>query len=350
MFLVFASWPSEDGRSCCSFQKYQRIHHGQSDEGWIFFKERTTEHQATNNKLITHRLIKTRMIMKPFTINSIFLLILFQSTTSFTIPHGKVIRNGSHCHFAEISSDELLNAPIRSKTESNVSSSTETSPLILGASKALDRTWKKSKQYMKSIFSEDFGSRGELFVFAQLFCTYAIGVGYIPLLKHFVEILLGPVLFTIGLFVSLSSVVGMNKAFTAYSIPVSKQQGGQLITTGAFKYVRHPIYAGNLAILMGFSMMKDSAVRLLFTAIYYKLVDMKSNAEEKEMMRSYGKEYEDYKNRVQHKFLPWTKLRVIMSVNKAETKETTNSLSIKAVNGDHTEEEGSKQQKKRLYP
>jgi protein-S-isoprenylcysteine O-methyltransferase Ste14 len=264
------------------------------------------------------------------------------------VPLGKVIRKSSHCHFAEISSDELLNTPICSKPESTVPSSTETSPLILGASKALDRTLKKSKEYTKSIFSEDFGSRGELFVFAQLFCTYAIGVGYIPLLKHFVEILLGPVLFTIGLFVTLSSVIGMNNSFTAYSIPVSKQKGGQLITKGAFKYVRHPIYAGNLAILMGFSMMKDSAVRLLFTTVYYLLVDIKSNIEEKEMIRSYGKEYEEYKNRVQHKFLPWTKLRGIMSATKTETKDFMNSPSMKAVNGDHAEE-GNKQ-KKRLYP
>jgi protein-S-isoprenylcysteine O-methyltransferase Ste14 len=283
--------------------------------------------------------------MKSFAIKSIFVFVLFKSTASFTIPHGKVIRN---CHFAEISSDELLNSPILSETESSIPSSTDTSPLILGASKALDRTWKKSKEYMKSIFSEEFGSRGELFVAAQLFCTYAIGVGYIPLLKHFVEILLGPVLFTVGLSVTLSSVIGMNKAFTAYSIPVSKQKGGQLITKGAFKYVRHPIYAGNLAILMGFSMMKDSAVRLLFTAAYYLLVEMKSKVEEKEMVRSYGKEYEEYMHRVQHKFLPWTKLRVMMSVTKTETKDINNSSVMKAVNGDHAEE-GNKE-KKRLYP
>jgi protein-S-isoprenylcysteine O-methyltransferase Ste14 len=267
---------------------------------------------------------------------------------AFIVPSGFAQGKVRARHFAEISSDEVLNTPIL-KHDSN--SSSETSPLILGLSKALDRSWKRSKDYTRSIFSEDFGTRGEQFIFAQLFCAYSIMMGHIPLLKHFVETLFGPILFACGVFTTIASVLSMNKAFTAYTSPVAKEIGGHLVTFGCFKYVRHPIYAGTLSILMGFSIMTNSAVRLLFTAIYYVLIDLKSDTEEQRLKKMYGNDYEEYKRLVPHKFLPISSLKSMIKSSKSDTTLLIKQITNEKVNGEHSHNsDDNKQPKKRLFP
>lgn len=162
------------------------------------------------------------------------------------------------------------------------------------------------KNMFSSIFNKKFGKRGEIYVMGQVLLMYSIAIGHIPLLKNFVQAVFGPMLFCIGAAVMIHSIREMGSAFTALATPVNRQKGGRLVVSGLYEYVRHPIYAGNIACLMSISIMTGNAMRLLLTAAYWMLVEMKTRKEEIEMVDKFGLEYNEYCKRVPHKFFPFT--------------------------------------------
>ena len=86
---------------------------------------------------------------------------------------------------------------------------------------------------------------------------------------------------------------------TPFAAPVA---GNELKTTGAFSYVRHPIYGGLLVAATGLSVATESFQRLLVVFLLYLLLDAKSAYEEKELERIHPA-YRAYKQ-VTPKFFP----------------------------------------------
>ena len=91
----------------------------------------------------------------------------------------------------------------------------------------------------------------------------------------------------------------MAAAQEAFAAPV---EGNELKTTGAFSYVRHPIYGGLLVAATGLSVATESFQRLLVVFLLYLLLDAKSAYEEKELERIHPA-YRAYKQ-VTPKFFP----------------------------------------------
>jgi len=88
------------------------------------------------------------------------------------------------------------------------------------------------------------------------------------------------------------------------SLPL-KKRGNELITDKAFKYFRHPIYAGFLDFFvfgLGFYLKSFgilvSGIILIF--ICGKIVEK----EEKYLIKQFGQKYKDYQKRTK-KFIPW---------------------------------------------
>lgn len=88
------------------------------------------------------------------------------------------------------------------------------------------------------------------------------------------------------------------------SLPL-KKRGKELITDKAFKYFRHPIYAGFLDFFvfgLGFYLKSFgiliSGIILIF--ICGKIVEK----EEKYLIKQFGQKYKDYQKRTK-KFIPW---------------------------------------------
>lgn len=88
------------------------------------------------------------------------------------------------------------------------------------------------------------------------------------------------------------------------SLPVSKR-GKSLVTNYAFKYIRHPIYAGFLDFFIfgaGFYLKSYSVLIAGVLAIFIcgKIVEM----EESYMIRLFGKKYREYQKKTK-KFIPF---------------------------------------------
>ena len=71
-----------------------------------------------------------------------------------------------------------------------------------------------------------------------------------------------------------------------------------IVTTGVYSVVRHPQYLGGLLAHAGISFLLSAGYSLLLTPLMIALIYLISRKEEEELIREFGKEYEDYKKKV----------------------------------------------------
>ena len=72
----------------------------------------------------------------------------------------------------------------------------------------------------------------------------------------------------------------------------------RIATNGVYARVRHPQYLGGLLAHIGISFLFSAEFSLLVTPIMIALICLISLKEEQELLREFGKEYEDYKKKV----------------------------------------------------
>lgn len=134
-----------------------------------------------------------------------------------------------------------------------------------------------------------------LFVSGQLslFIAYVIVPGIrvfpvSPVLK-----IVGGVMLAGGVVVGLMSSYQLRKSLSPFPAPLKK---GTLLTTGIYKYVRHPIYTSILMVLTGHLLTSPQTGRMIVTGLLAVLFFFKSRYEEKLLMANYP-DYQDYKKR-----------------------------------------------------
>ena len=71
-----------------------------------------------------------------------------------------------------------------------------------------------------------------------------------------------------------------------------------IVTTGSYSIVRHPQYLGGLLAHVGISFLFSAGGSFLVTPLMGALVYLISRKEEEELIREFGKEYDDYAKRV----------------------------------------------------
>ena len=81
-----------------------------------------------------------------------------------------------------------------------------------------------------------------------------------------------------GLFLMLIAAVQLNKNLSPLPSPRSKSE---LIQTGAYKYIRHPIYSGIAISAFAWSLKDGNALRLLISVALLSLLYVKAKYEEK---------------------------------------------------------------------
>ncbi len=72
----------------------------------------------------------------------------------------------------------------------------------------------------------------------------------------------------------------------------------RIATTGVYSIVRHPQYLGWLLAHVGFSFLLSAYYSILFTPVLASIVYMISKKEEEELIKEFGDEYRDYRERV----------------------------------------------------
>jgi len=77
----------------------------------------------------------------------------------------------------------------------------------------------------------------------------------------------------------------------------------KIITSGVYSIARHPQYLGGLLAHVGISFLLSASYSLLSTPLMALLVYLISRKEEKELIKEFGKEYQDYRKKVSM-FLP----------------------------------------------
>jgi protein-S-isoprenylcysteine O-methyltransferase Ste14 len=83
------------------------------------------------------------------------------------------------------------------------------------------------------------------------------------------------------------------------------QEDHKLITTGFYKYVRHPIYTGGLIQVFGLYLAFHSVIILVLTMIvYFWLFNGRANYEEEILEEEFGEEYRNYK-KTSKKMIPF---------------------------------------------
>jgi protein-S-isoprenylcysteine O-methyltransferase Ste14 len=72
----------------------------------------------------------------------------------------------------------------------------------------------------------------------------------------------------------------------------------KIITSGVYSITRHPQYLGGLLAHVGISFLLSASYSLLSTPLMAFLIYLISRKEEKELIKEFGKEYEDYRKKV----------------------------------------------------
>jgi protein-S-isoprenylcysteine O-methyltransferase Ste14 len=79
-----------------------------------------------------------------------------------------------------------------------------------------------------------------------------------------------------------------------WSSAVSIKVGHELIRTGPYAWVRHPIYSGLLLALFGTALARGKAIGLIALPLFWLGFWIKSRFEEQFMRKTFGQEYEEY--------------------------------------------------------
>lgn len=166
-------------------------------------------------------------------------------------------------------------------------------------SSTLDIGMKKVDKMLDSVWMSDVLPMRELLVVSQAFLVLYGFFGGVPILSEAVSFIFGPCLMALG---SGTVVLGLEDKGGIHFSPLTASEN--LATDGIYSKVRHPIYAGILAIMTGFCIVMGSVPSLVLSAALWYGLDQRTNFEEAELLKEHGAEYETYQKRVPGKFLP----------------------------------------------
>jgi protein-S-isoprenylcysteine O-methyltransferase Ste14 len=109
---------------------------------------------------------------------------------------------------------------------------------------------------------------------------------FLPLKLGTMWFVIGLIIFLLGLFISV--IMTINFATAPMNEP---------ITRGAYRYSRHPGYAGVFLIYLSVGIASASWIFLLFTIIWAVFVSISVKDEERYCLERYGLAYREYMNR-----------------------------------------------------
>jgi protein-S-isoprenylcysteine O-methyltransferase Ste14 len=104
---------------------------------------------------------------------------------------------------------------------------------------------------------------------------------------------IGLVLFTLGVLLVFGSGIGLGKSLTAIPLP---KDSGQLVVTGFYKWLRHPIYSGLITLSLGIVLVNGYWPQAIIWFVLALVLARKSRFEEHFLLQKYP-EYSSYKQK-----------------------------------------------------
>ena len=107
-------------------------------------------------------------------------------------------------------------------------------------------------------------------------------------------------IFILGTIIALIAAINLGKNLTPLPRP---KENAELVQTGLYRLVRHPIYFGVIVLSIGWGVIQQSALVWLYVIAIAVFFDIKSRKEERWLVARFST-YTDYQGRVR-KLIPW---------------------------------------------
>ncbi|MBI3878663.1 MAG: isoprenylcysteine carboxylmethyltransferase family protein [Verrucomicrobia bacterium] len=149
--------------------------------------------------------------------------------------------------------------------------------------------------------SDSFQQRGGIWVVVQFVLMGAV-ILLAPLCRerwgNWLTLAAGAVLFALGAVVGIRGDRVLGKFRTPFPQPVG---GSQLITTGIYARIRHPLYASLILLAFGWALVWSSRAVLAVALVQAVFLDLKARREERWLREKFSN-YADYARRVKRFF------------------------------------------------
>src|SRR5262249_62072704 len=138
-----------------------------------------------------------------------------------------------------------------------------------------------------------------LSIFAGFYCRAAFPQFRLPHSSRFY--LLGLILFVLGLIIRWIAIVQLGRFFT---VNVTIAQDHKVVTSGLYRYVRHPSYSGSLLTFFGFGLclLNWLSLAVLFIPVVLAF-SWRMHVEEKALREALGQPYASYSAQT-HRLIP----------------------------------------------
>lgn len=137
--------------------------------------------------------------------------------------------------------------------------------------------------------SKDYVFVGVQFLLFGLYAFDYLERFRIPVFLHYIALVIS----VLGFLIALFSVFNLDRSLTIFPTP---KNNSNLITSGFYKYSRHPIYSGIILFTFGYSIYLGSVYKLIISLILLIWFYLKSNYEEYKLNEKY-KDYKGYHNK-----------------------------------------------------
>lgn len=117
-------------------------------------------------------------------------------------------------------------------------------------------------------------------------------------ISNFISLPIGILLFVSGWILSFLALCKFG------TIP-SIRKKSNLITSGAYRVVRHPIYSGTIIAVLGWTILLKSFISIIYFPILCMLYFLITIFEERGLVEEYGDEYINYKKKVIKRLIPF---------------------------------------------
>jgi protein-S-isoprenylcysteine O-methyltransferase Ste14 len=148
----------------------------------------------------------------------------------------------------------------------------------------------------------NFVQRGGFWVLSQALLLLAVILLAVRFRKkgiHPVSAISGGILLTSGTAIGLSGVMALGRNITPLPMPSER---AELVRTGIFSVIRHPIYAGLVLAVLGWAVLWRSSPATLMALGFIPFLDAKARREEKWLGERFS-DYQEYAARVK-RFVP----------------------------------------------